>query len=435
MRHNSIQSACANGIGRRRFVQGLGGAGIAGIAGCLGGDGASGANLQGDIRVAGWSATDDGMGKKIQSLLDSYEQDHSGVTAEYTSVQSKYKQKLKTQLGAGEAPDVFWLDSSYSPAFGGSSATLDLTSLVEEEGYMDDMFDVLVDAFNIDGKQYGVPKDFNTLGMYFHEGLFEEAGVSETPTTWSDLQSTLQAIKDQTDVDAPMTIMPNGRIWWAMVYQNGGRILSEDGSECVCASDANVEALQFLVDLADDDLALRPNQIGTSWPGQTLEVGKTAVTSMGAWGISYLEQNAPEVDEKVDVAHLPHPESGEKATTAYVVSYSGASSTDSEQATKGIIKLLTKPESALEFATNTGGGGVLSPYQSHQDTEFYQNHERRKTMLEAAEWAHVWQYGPNSEGVFNRLNPELEGALLGNKSPRDALETAQQKINSEILSG
>ncbi|WP_458208751.1 extracellular solute-binding protein [Haladaptatus sp. NG-SE-30] len=453
MANDGKSTAGISEIDRRRFVQALSGAGVAGIAGCMGLGGSDGSGNNGGsngengdssgngggssgkttIKVAGWSATDDKMGQKIQSLLDQYGKNHDGVTAKYTSVQSKYKQKIKTQLGANDAPDAFWLDSSYSPAFGASDAVVDLSPYVKKASYTDDIFDVLMNAFNYEGKQYGIPKDFNTLGLFTHSGLLEKAGVSGAPKTWSELRSTLQGIKQKTDADAPMTLTPQGRIFWALVYQNGGRVLSKDGKKCVIASEKNVESLKFLVDLTKDKLALRTDQIGTDWPGQALAEEKTAITSMGAWGISYLEQEAKKVDKKVDVAHLPHPSGGQKATTAYVVSYSAAASTDSKNTTWDIIKLLTKPENALQFATGEGGGGVLSPYKSHEDEKYYQNNKRRKTMLEAAEWAHVWQYGPNSEALFNRVRPEIEAALLGKKSPQKALETAQTKVNSEVL--
>src|SRR5690625_5807737 len=59
------------------------------------------------------------------------------------------------------------------------------------------------DAMNalyvMDGEQYAVPKDFDTIGLWFNTRLFDEAGV-EHPTaewTWEDFRSAAKTISDE----------------------------------------------------------------------------------------------------------------------------------------------------------------------------------------------------------------------------------------------
>ena len=35
----------------------------------------------------------------------------------------------------------------------------------------------LVEMYNIDGAQYALPKDFDTIGVWYNKALFDEAGV------------------------------------------------------------------------------------------------------------------------------------------------------------------------------------------------------------------------------------------------------------------
>lgn len=438
-----------SGLNRRRFVTGLATAGAAGLAGCQGGgsntsetDTTSGGkgttkstttagSSQNPVTltVSSWSSYEDSS-DEFKSLVTNYDKNHKNVKTEYSGIVSKYKQKLKTQLGAGDAPDLFWLDSSYFSSFADSGVLLDLQPIVDS-GYTNDIFDPLMNVFKHEGTQYGIPKDFNTLQLYYNTEMFDKAGLSAAPKSWKELRSSLETINKKLGDDvAPMAVFANARVWWALAYQNGGQILSDDKSEVVLASDANVEALKFLVDLAKDGLAQRPDETGTDWHGQTLGKKKAAVTTMGAWGLGYLGDSFPKVDKKVKIANLPTPSSGEKQTIAYVVSYSAYAKTKSPSAARGLLKHLTSPEAHKAYAS---GGGVLTPRKSQQDWEYYDKHPRLKTFLTAGEWSNPWNFGPHSAEIINRVNPELEGAMLGKKSPRDALEIAQQKINAEVF--
>lgn len=452
MEGNSSHSGGTDGnaLTRRRFVCGLGAAGAAaGLAGCTGDGGNGQSTTVGDgttagtdsatettateaaaqLKLSSWAANNQ-ESKLLKQLLGEFESNHPNISVDYLAVQSKYKQKIKTQLGAGNAPDAFYVDAKYFGSFASQDVLLDLSPVENSESFDgDDFFESLLDAFRYEGTLYGIPKGFSTLGLFYNTAMFEQAGVS-APETWSDLRSGLTKIKEQTDVEYPMIVMPNARSWYAFLFQNGGQILSDDGSEAVFASDAGVEALQFVADLRADGLAATKSQLGTGWPGAALGAKEVAAGIAGPWVLPFLSDKHPDVDENVDVAHLPIPEGGEKATAAYTVAYCASAATESPDATRTLVDGLTSADRMASWASK---GVELSARKSHADLDFYANNPRYKTMLDAGEWSHVVGYGPQSEAIINRLNPELEGALLGEKSPRDALETAQQKINADVL--
>lgn len=436
---------------RRRVVKAIGASGLMGaLAGCSGGTGGGGGSSVteggGDgaasdsesttappkqtIELAGWTSNAEEKAL-LQDLVSTFESEHENIGVKYSPVESKYKQKLKTQLGAGNAPDVFYIDAKYFGSFASQGALLDLGPMVESgKVNPDEFFQPLVEAFRFDGTLYGVPKDFSTLGLFVNTALYEEAGANPEPKTWSELRSGLRKVVDGTDVKSGMIEYPNARAWKALIYQNGGQILADDGSEVVFASDAGVEALEFLVQLKKDGLLAVPSELGSSWPGQAIGRREVAASALGPWGLPFLKENFPDVDENVDVVHLPTPKSGEKATAAYTVSYSASANTSSPQAARTLIGALTDAKGMGRWARK---GVALSARPGHSDLEFYQNHPRYKTLLEAGEWSHPVAYGPKSEAIINRLHPQLEGAMLGEKSPRAALEEAQSTINQKVL--
>ncbi|QIO24435.1 ABC transporter substrate-binding protein [Haloarcula sp. JP-L23] len=437
---------------RRRFVGGVGSAGAAALlAGCSNDSGGSsdgsgsGGSAQStddetstpisaDITLSGWAANNE-ESALLQNLVSEFESSHDGISVDYNPIQSEYKQKIKTQLGAGNAPDAFYVDSSYFPSFADAGVLLSMESIANSESFnIEDFFQPLLDAFRFDGTLYGIPKDFSTLGLFHNTAMFEEASV-EPPETWSDLEDALSALKDNVSDEsfqAPMIEYANGRSWWAFLYQNGGQVLSDDGSEAVFASDAGVEALEYLVGLKQDGLLAVPSDLGAGWHGAALASREVGVAILGPWGLPFVEEyeDDPSINEDVDVAHLPTPSDGQKATIAYTVSYSASAQTDSPAATRELISSLTNDEGMASWARK---GLALSARKSHADLEYYQNHPRRKTLLEAGEWSHPFSFGPNSEAIVNRVRPQLEAAILGEKSPSDALSTAQESINSEVL--
>lgn len=453
MSHNSSLENSDDGVSRRRVLTGLGVGGAATLlAGCSGTtDGnspADGGNGNGSdtgttevqtvttideasLELSGWQASNEEQAL-LRDLVGSFEEDYSNISVDYNVIQSEYKQKMKTQLGAGNAPDVFYVDAKYHPSWASSGVLLNIQPFVngDDNFSTDAFFEPLIDAFRQDGKLYGIPKGFSPLAMFYNTAHFEEAGV-ETPTTWDELRNALAEIKSQGIVEYPFMEYPNCRMFKAMLYQNGGSVLNEDNSECVVASDANVETLEFIVGLKEDDLLATPSQTGSGWHGKALGTETVSAAILGAWGFPFLENNHPEVDEHIDVAsHIPTPENGEKATAAYTVCYSASAATSDPGASYRLISELTSREGAERWAKK---GLELTARKDLADLQYYDDHPRRKKMLDAGEWSTVVQYGQYSAGVNNRLNPELEAAMLGEKTPREALETAQSKINNEVL--
>lgn len=424
---------------RRRLLQASAATGAAALAGCSSGGGSEGSSdgttkqttqKTQKITLSGWTSNNEEKAL-VSDLVKQFESNHERINVDYSPVESKYKQKLKTQLGAGNAPDAFYVDAKYFGSFASSGVLLSLDSIEQSEDFdTDDFFQPLLNAFKHDGTLYGIPKDFSTLGLYVNTSLFEKAGATTEPETWSEFRTALQQVKEQTSVKAPLIEYPSARMWKGLLFQNGGQVLSDDGSEVVFASDAGVEALQYLVDLKKDGLLALPSQLGASWHGAAIGKQEVASAVIGPWALPFLKKNYPEVDKVVDVAHLPIPEGGQKATAAYTVSYSASANTNAPGATKSLIKTLTSKEGMADWARK---GLALSARKSHQDLEYYQNHPRRKTLLEAGEWSHPVAYGPKSEAIINRLHPQLEGAMLGKKTPREALEGAQEGINNNVL--
>ncbi|MFP3712429.1 ABC transporter substrate-binding protein [Puerhibacterium sp. TATVAM-FAB25] len=91
-----------------------------------------------------------------------------------------YWQGLTTGFASSTAPDVFADHLSYFPQFASQGQLLDLSDRIEEDGldlsiYQDGLADLWVGQ---DGARYGLPKDFDTVGLFYNDQAVADAGYT-----------------------------------------------------------------------------------------------------------------------------------------------------------------------------------------------------------------------------------------------------------------
>lgn len=91
-----------------------------------------------------------------------------------------YWQGLTTGFASGTAPDVFADHLSYFPQFASQGQLLDIGDRVEKDGidlsiYQDGLADLWGGQ---DGQRYGLPKDFDTVALFYNEKMAQDAGFT-----------------------------------------------------------------------------------------------------------------------------------------------------------------------------------------------------------------------------------------------------------------
>ena len=90
-----------------------------------------------------------------------------------------YWDKLQTGLAGGAAPDVFAMDGPLFPDYQSRDVLLDLKPLIDRDGYdLTQLADQgVADFTTADGGQYGLPRDLNTIVLYYNKDMFDAAGI------------------------------------------------------------------------------------------------------------------------------------------------------------------------------------------------------------------------------------------------------------------
>lgn len=262
------------------------------------------------LRFVGWGGPEEGA--VFQALVDEFNANNPDVVIEYEQIPTDYVTALTTMVAGGTPPDIAYIPDGDFSAFVSRGQLVNLQEMVDASENIDpdDIWPSALGRYRWDeetrslgtGDLYALPKDIGPTVLYINEDIFEAAGVPlpdpSVPMTWDELVE----VGRQLTVDAnglhpgeegfdreTVEVFGLGEIWFEnAVYNNGGRLVSEDGRTFVAADDPNtIEAVQFLSDINHVyEITPTQQQLASMGVGQMFEAGRVAITTNGRWGVT-----------------------------------------------------------------------------------------------------------------------------------------------------
>ena len=272
-------------------------------------------DLAADITYAFW---DENQRAAIEANLVGFNELYPNikVNLDVTSWEG-YWTKLTTQASSDTLPDLFWLNGPNFQLYASNDKVLPITDVVAAGAIDTANYPTsLVDLYNLDGVQYGVPKDFDTIGLWYNKTIFEQAGV-DVPTndwTWDDLSKAANAISSALSSEGIYGVaagMDGQTTYYNTIFQAGGYVISDDGTTSGYSDAATQEGLQFWTDLIASGASPSMTQL-TDTPAQLwFTSGKTAMFYGGSWARTPIADS--EIGQEVNVVALP---AGKQEATA-----------------------------------------------------------------------------------------------------------------------
>lgn len=127
----------------------------------------------------------------LKEVTKKYTELHPEVEFVVESASDNYATTLKTKFTGGEAPDIFTL-TGYEDAKMWSSNLEDLSG----EPWTGDMIEQAKEGITIDGKVCGFPVSVEGWGYMYNKKLFDKAGITELPTTKTELEKICGKLTD-----------------------------------------------------------------------------------------------------------------------------------------------------------------------------------------------------------------------------------------------
>ncbi|QEO14364.1 sugar ABC transporter substrate-binding protein [Agromyces intestinalis] len=283
---------------------------LAMTAGC-----SSGSGDGGDVALKYW-LWDDAQLPAYQQCADDFAAANPGITVEISQYGwGEYWTNLATQVAAGSAPDV-WVDqASYYPQFVADKQIEDLQPYLDADPDAVD-FDAYVsgleDIWVIDGARYGLPKDWDTIGLVIDKQAAADAGIDEASLadlTWNpDDGGTFEEVIAKLTVDkaghhgddpafdkgnvAVYGFLPEwadgsqGQNLWGNLAQSNGFTYSDTnpfGTSFHYDSPKLAETIDWIAGLSDKGYAPAFDQQSTLSRHEVLLSGAGAMTSVGSF--------------------------------------------------------------------------------------------------------------------------------------------------------
>jgi len=142
----------------------------------------------GDVSYWLW---DSNQQPAYQQCADAFHTANPNVTVKISQYGwDDYWTKLTTGFVAGTAPDVFTNHLSKYPEFVAQGQLLSLDATLTKDGVNTSNFQAGLSDLWVgqDGKRYGLPKDFDTVAIFYNKALTKAAGVADSDLanlTWN----------------------------------------------------------------------------------------------------------------------------------------------------------------------------------------------------------------------------------------------------------
>jgi multiple sugar transport system substrate-binding protein len=152
---------------------------------------------------AGWGISTGGSDGKItltyalwdpheqigyQASIDQFEKIHPNINVVIENVPyNSYEQKITAEFITGGAPDLFWVNTPWLGTFVKDGILTNLSPLIKADHVdMSQYYPQLVALHSRNGAIYGLPKDWDTIALYYNKNYFKKIGLQvPSDLSWS----------------------------------------------------------------------------------------------------------------------------------------------------------------------------------------------------------------------------------------------------------
>lgn len=408
--------------------------------------GGSGSGTSDDGKSAG--GTNSGDGSLTVAVWDTYQEpglteilkDFTAETGIKANIQvtpwEQYWTMLEAGATGGSLPDVFWMHSNQVSKYAKYDMLLDLSDGISKSDKVDlsKYPQALVEMYQNDsGKQIAIPKDTDSIGLWYNKTAFEEAGLDYPDETWT-WDTFREAAKTLTKDDGSQygcvfNPKSNQETYYNLIYDWGGYVVNDDKTKSGWDDAKTIEAMEYVENIIKDGSMPDYNTIAENEPLALFSSGKVAMCPFGSWMVSELIRN-DYVKEHCDVALLPKKDdtrisiynglgwaadaNGKNTENAWkLIEYLGSEAAQKKQADLGITLSAWEgtsegfsqkdPEFNLQAYTEMMADTVLRPYSV--ETVTWEDMSKEK-LVNA--WNGTTSMADVCKDIANEMNSDLE---------------------------
>lgn len=243
----------------------------------------------GVLTVGFWGSS--GEDKAVEASIKDIEKNVKGVkevkTSQYATLADFYE-KLPGQVAAGTAPDIVIATNEQHLQLIDNQVLIPLDEYeFDLTGYAQNS----IEAWQYEGKQYGIPITAAASTFAINSDMWKAAGLKEYPKTWEEVYTASKALTKDGVVGLTIDI---GNIFHPTQYMNSFGGGWKDGT--AINSKENVDGLDYIFKMFDEGLAVTAKDVGMTWDGEVFAGEKTAMSTGGTWYVGTMRESAPDVN-------------------------------------------------------------------------------------------------------------------------------------------
>ncbi|MBE9047334.1 ABC transporter substrate-binding protein [Pleurocapsales cyanobacterium LEGE 10410] len=374
----------------------------------------------------------------FQGLVDKFNREHPDIEVEalYIGQPDAQLPKILAATVSEQPPDILWFVAQITGKLNQLGALLPLENWLNNSTVKPEIDPAMFDSMELNGHILSVPFATNNAAVFYRPSLFEKAGITNVPQTWSELKQTAKKLTQDTNGDDRLdqhgVLLSLGKgewtvfAWLPLIYSAGGDLLQSGKPNLV--NPGAIAALQFGADLVKDNLAiLSPPERG--YEIDELIAGKVAMQITGPWTLAQLKSTKIDYDVfAIPVAQQPAAVIGGENLFVF------KTTPKREQASLRFLEYVLSEEFQTAWALKTG---YLPVNLKSQQSEAYQNFVAEnptiQVFLEQMHYAKSRPLIPQYNRLSENLGRAIEASLLGKQTPAEALRRSQQRL--ELIFG
>jgi len=373
----------------------------------------------------------------VQQNLHNFEASHPNIKINWSPIPGDYPTKMRANVASGTVPDVFYLQPGMSSEYIGAGKLLNLSPYMARDGVKaSDYYSALTNPFVCtNGQVFGLPKDWNSLGVFYNKQMFQAAGLS-APTaswTWDDLKADAQKLTK--NPGAPnsvygIVLSADASRWGAFLLANGGSVLDKNGTKATFNDQTGVSALDFYASFLKNKTGALPTTVGAPWNGDAFGKQRAAMVIEGGWLIPYMTTTYPNV--QYGIVPLPMSPGGKRADLTFTNAWAAYSGTKHPDAAWQLVKYMT---GSTVQSSQLNAGFALPTLQSLANASYFTSHPDVKVLFDAASYSYADYYGPQDSAIHTDLATAIQEVMLGKQDAQTALNNAATQVNTSLQGG